>query len=257
MSINIDVISKSAIQALIDVGDFVKESQGHITSITQKSTRNPQSNVDIEAEDLLRAKLLKITPDAGFEVEEGVTCRSSTLNWLIDPIDGTKFYTTNFPTFVSQIALQDGNKTIFSAIYNPIANHLFHAISGRGAYLNSKKIQMSYDGSLAESIVNIEVGKIDKIIAPEFINKIGSNTHRLWILPGILIPYLLTNTIQAHIRFYLNGLNSPYDLEPRWLLIREAGGVVLEHEYKGRKIFIAAHPKLATEIEALLGLDTH
>jgi fructose-1,6-bisphosphatase/inositol monophosphatase family enzyme len=254
MTIDIDDVSVKALDAVINVGNFVKESQHKIVSIKYKGIKNPQTDVDIAAEDKLKKILSEIIPNSGFELEEGVSLRDKDYIWVIDPIDGTKFFSTQYPVFYTQIALLYKGVNVFSAIYNPVSSQLFHAIKDRGAYYNNKRVTLQYDGPLSNTLLSIEFGQFDDSgVSISLLDKLAPKVSKVYST-GLFIPYLLTNTVQAYMRYY-NGENFIYDMEPRLLLIREAEGVVHEHMYNGRKLFIAAHPKLVREIEQVLAIS--
>jgi myo-inositol-1(or 4)-monophosphatase len=251
---DIDSIRDASIQAVVEVGDYVAQSQNHIGSLRMKGIKNPQTDIDVRAEDMLREKLHTILPEAGFMVEEGISDKHQEFNWVIDPIDGTKFFSTQYPVFFTQIALMKGDQSVLSVVYCPIAKQVFHAVRGAGAYLNAKRQHIQYDGPLANSLVGLEIGKLPAH-GPHitFAQKISSSVNRLMMVSTLLAPYLLTNTIQAYIRYY-NGPNYIYDLAPRWLLHEEAGAVVHKHMYEGHELYISAHPTLILEIETLFSL---
>jgi len=251
---NIASIKNSSIKAVVEVGDYVAQSQSAIGEIRMKGVRNPQTDIDIKAEHMLKDKLHQILPEAGFILEEGVSTKAAEYNWAIDPIDGTKFYSTNYPVYFTQIALMQNNQAIFTIIYTPVLKQVFHAVRGNGAYLNDRKLTLSYDGPLQNALVNLEIGKIEEQ-GPynRLLNLIAPKVTRLLIVSGIMAPYLVTNTVQAYIHYY-NGKNEIYDLAPRWLLHEEAGAVVRRHMYEGNELFISAHPTLVKEIELLLNL---
>lgn len=251
---NIETIRDSCIQAVVEVGDFVAHSQSSIGEIRMKGVRNPQTDIDVKAEQMLKDKLQQMLPEAGFILEEGESTQAAEYNWAIDPIDGTKFYSTNYPVYFTQVALMQKNEPIFTIIYTPVLKQVFHAIRGKGAYLNDRKLALSYDGPLQNSLVNLEIGKID-VQGPynRLLNLIAPKVNRLVVVSGIMAPYLVTNTVQAYIHYY-NGKNEIYDLAPRWLLHEEAGAVVHRHMYEGNELFISAHPTLVKEIELLFNL---
>ena len=63
--------------------------------------------------------------------------------WLIDPIDGTKEFIKKGKDYTINIALCMQNHPIFSVVYAPARNELFHAAMGENAYQNNKKISVN------------------------------------------------------------------------------------------------------------------
>lgn len=240
------------IQAVVAVGDYVAQSQNAIGEIRMKGVQDPQTDIDVNAENMLREKLHNIFPEAGFILEEGQDTALAEYNWAIDPIDGTKFFSTLYPVYFTQTALMHDDQPVLTVIYSPVLKQVFHAVKGLGAFLNNTRLQMTYHGPLIKSLVNLEIGEIDEN-GPysRLLNKIGPKVKRLWVLSGIMAPYLVTNTVQAYIHYY-NGTNHVYDLAPRWLLHEESGAAVKRHKVEGKELFICAHPTLAKEIESVL-----
>lgn len=255
MTLDLSSIKISALHAVQEVGDYVARSQEHIGALRMKGVKNPQTDIDVTAEEMLKEKLSRILPEAGFLLEEGVSSQKTALTWIIDPIDGTKFFSTGYPVYFTQIALMHHDTVLYAVVYAPVARHMFYAVKGEGAFLNGQRITIQYDGPLAESLVGLEIGKLPEN-GPHIAcaQKLASGTHRLLMVSTLLAPYLLTNTIQAYIRYY-NGPNHLYDIAPRFLLHEEAGATVRHHVYHGHDLYICAHPKLANEIETYLHIS--
>lgn len=253
---NIDHIAEQAMKAVVEVGDFVGSSQSTIAQIHMKGVRDPQTDIDVRAEDMLIEKLHTIFPEAGFILEEGQSTRSKEFNWAIDPIEGTKLFSTFYPVFFTQIALIHKDDVLLTGIYCPVTKQLFRAVKGKGSYLNTHPLHLHYEGPLSQSLVGLEIGKIEAE-GPymRMLQKIAPVVHRLNMVSTVFAPYLLTNTVQAFVRYY-NGPDHEYDLAPRWLLFTEANGAVHEHVYENKKLYIAAHPKLVHEIESTLDVRT-
>lgn len=73
--------------------------------------------------------------------------------WVIDPIDGTFNMARNIPLFAIQCALYLNNEIVFSIIYLPKYDELYHAEIGQGAFLNDKPIKVAHN-SLEHAIVS-------------------------------------------------------------------------------------------------------
>jgi myo-inositol-1(or 4)-monophosphatase len=102
------------------------------------------SIADRESETLIRSFLLERYPDWSFTGEEfpPVDGNDREHRWLVDPIDGTTNF-LNGQHYTISIALRRGNRTVCGALYNPVAEEMFTAIRGEGAYLNGDRITVS------------------------------------------------------------------------------------------------------------------
>jgi len=62
--------------------------------------------------------------------------------WCIDPLDGTRNFADGIPFFSVSVALMEGGRTLFGAVYDPIADEAFHAVRGGGAYLDEAPLRV-------------------------------------------------------------------------------------------------------------------
>jgi len=102
------------------------------------------SEADMESEKLIRQRLFDAYPAWSFTGEEfaPVTGSDPEHTWLVDPIDGTTNFINGMHYTIS-IALRRGNETVCGALYNPVADEMFTAIKGQGAFLNGTRLTVS------------------------------------------------------------------------------------------------------------------
>jgi myo-inositol-1(or 4)-monophosphatase len=102
------------------------------------------SDADRESELLIRERLFARYPDWSFTGEEfpPVDRADQAYRWLVDPIDGTTNFVNGMHYTIS-IALRRGSETVAGALYNPVADEMFTAIRGEGAYLGGERLQVS------------------------------------------------------------------------------------------------------------------
>lgn len=121
------------------------------------------TETDQQVEKLLVDGLSSQFPDHKFIGEETVSaggqCElTNAPTWIIDPIDGTMNFVHSFPHSCISIALFVDSEPQIGIIYNPLIEQLFIAIKGKGAYLNGKKIQVSGETQLKNSLLMMENG---------------------------------------------------------------------------------------------------
>jgi len=102
------------------------------------------SDADRESEQLIRKFLFARYPDWSFTGEEfpPVDGADREYRWLVDPIDGTTNF-INGQHYTISIALRRGNETVCGALYNPVADEMFTARRGAGAFLNGVRLAVS------------------------------------------------------------------------------------------------------------------
>ncbi len=81
-------------------------------------------------------------PEIGFEGEEFAELNEEAeYKWLIDPIDGTKYFARGIPLWCSTLALIGPDmQPLLGLVYIPYAGQMFTAIRDQGAFLNGKKL---------------------------------------------------------------------------------------------------------------------
>ncbi len=162
--------------------------------------------------------------------ESGSLKGNSEFLWIVDSLDGTGNFANQNPLFSVCIALLEKKKLLFGAIYAPTIKEFYFAEKGKGAFLNSKPIQVSKIKSLKSSYLfyceggennRLRTKKIISALYPKVadIRKIGS--------AGIEIAWLAAGRGEC---FWTTRID-PWDIAAGVLLIREAGGKVTD--FKG------------------------
>lgn len=144
-----------AIEAAKLGGEVLKQSYGKVKEIEFKGEINIVTNVDKRSEKLIVELLSSRFPKHSILAEEGTDmAQPSEFKWVIDPLDGTTNYAHDYPLFCVSVGLEKNGEMIAGAVYQPIFEELFTAEKGGGAYLNSRKIQVSRVGNLKQGLVS-------------------------------------------------------------------------------------------------------
>lgn len=108
---------------------------------------------DKESERLIIETIHAKYPDHTiFSEEIGVMARESDYTWIVDPLDGTNNYFIGYPYFSVSLALQHAGDIVLGVVYNPVADQMFWAEKGKGAYLNGKRLQVNNRTELNKSV---------------------------------------------------------------------------------------------------------
>lgn len=196
------------------------------------------SDADRESELLIRKLLFERYPDWSFTGEEfpPVDRTGEAHRWLVDPIDGT----TNFINgmhYTITIALRRGNETVCGVLYNPVADEMFTAVKGGGAWLNGERLavssktdigQMTIGTGLPTPNLSLYPGayeRLDAIRAPVgAVRIVGSAANSCaYVAMGRLTGY-----------FEETGF---VDTAAGILLVEEAGGIVTDWWGRGPEIY--------------------
>ena len=122
-------------------------------SIIKESIHSIVTKVDLITEELITNLIKQNYSNHNILSEElGFIQNNSEYTWIIDPIDGSSYYSRGIESFSISIALFRNFKPFIGVVYCPILNELFYAEIGKGAFLNNKLIQCSETIQLSESI---------------------------------------------------------------------------------------------------------
>ena len=101
---------------------------------TKKVLNDYVTNVDKAAEAEIIEIIRKSYPDHTIISEEtgALEGKDSDVQWVIDPLDGTRNFMTGLPHFAVSIAIRVKNRTEVGVVYDPIRNELFTAVRGEG-----------------------------------------------------------------------------------------------------------------------------
>jgi len=150
----LDRTRETAFKAAREAGGLLRERVGHIKNIDYKGAYNIVTDVDRASERIVLDILKGEFPDFGVLAEEsGAQTAGSGKRWLVDPLDGTTNFTHAYPFFCVSIGLESDGKVVLGVVYNPIAEELFWAEEGKGAWLNQEQIRVSHVDSLAASLL--------------------------------------------------------------------------------------------------------
>lgn len=145
---------KLAEAAALAGGELIRNYFRQAYTIGSKGPDNPVTSADLEADALLKTILLDACPDYGWLSEESadsVARLNKRRVWIVDPLDGTKEFIAGRAEFVVSIGLVEDGLPILGVLFNPITNELFSAQTGRGAFLNGKRIHCTQTANLADA----------------------------------------------------------------------------------------------------------
>ena len=232
----------------------------HVDAIPfdKKARHDYVSDVDRACEAEIVREIKRFYPDHAFLCEESGASGENEAVWVIDPLDGTSNYLHGLPHFAVSIAQQVKGRTEHGVIYDPIRDELFHGSRGSGAYVNNKRMRVSARNGLEGAILATAFpfrsrdklqayGRIFQSVfakVEDFRRAGAASLDLAWVAAGRMDGY------------FEIGLK-PWDVAAGALLVREAGGVVLDFEgndaVEEAGTIIAAPYKVMTPLRQLIG----
>ena len=126
------------------VGQYLLDNQKEVTILNYKNRQDILTNIDIAAEKIIIEAIERQFPSHSiYSEEKGHIDKSSDYQWVLDPLDGTKYYIRDLPIYNTAINLLYKNAPVLSVSYRPVEKQLYSAIKGGGFYYNGEKYTVS------------------------------------------------------------------------------------------------------------------
>ena len=212
-------------------GNTIMESYKKAHQIDVKThVHDVTTPVDRLVEKQIIDELKLITPKANFLGEEtGEETEVSPLKWIIDPIDGTRYFARNLPMFALSIALTYDRDHQIGVIHMPTTGQTFYGFRNGGSYLDGLRLYVSKVVTLSDSIVYVDVDSLQKLLSEEkewFAKKMSILLRtcyrvRMFGSSSIAATWVATNAIDAFID--MTGYNPLWDMVAPQVIMSEAG----------------------------------
>lgn len=247
-----------AINCAAKAGEWMTTKLGNHASLEIKSSAHDLvTEVDKGAERLIRNLIGTHFPHHSFLGEEGVEpgpeasakaladASEAEYLWIVDPIDGTTNFVHGFPFFCVSIALAYRGEVIVGVVYDPIKNELFIAEKGKGAYVSGKRMAVSSEETMRDSLIATGLPADQHHALPLNLKGIASIAPKVRNLrisgsAALHMAYVAAGRLSG---FWEIGLNS-WDIAAGSLLIQESGGQVTDAS--GKPYNLAVRDVVAT-----------
>ncbi len=203
----------------------------------QVSVKGPSdfvSEADRRSEAILKEELGKARPGYGFLMEESGVSGSErwTWRWIVDPLDGTTNFLHGMPHWAISIGLEkrlSESETEIAAglVYNPVADEMYWAEKGAGAFLNDRRLRVSARRALKDAVfaTGIPFAAVSPARRLAFARTLGGLMGqvagiRRFGAAALDLAWVASGRFDG---FWELGLK-PWDMAAGMLLVREAGG---------------------------------
>lgn len=232
-------------------------------SVQHKGDRDTVTDVDLTIQRDIAAYLAQTTPDIALlaeESEQQPEIETSEWLWVLDPIDGTSNFVHGLPLCAVSLALLHAGRAVVAVTHAPLIGKTYHAIEGKGAFVNGQRITASATESLSEAIVSLgdyavghDAGRL--------------NQHRL-ALTTELVPRVerirMIGAATLDLAFVAEGAldacvmmsNKPWDTAAGTLIAREAGAQLTDargnpHTHSSASTIVTA-PGIAEQLATVI-----
>lgn len=252
-----DEFKRIAIECAKEAGAIALSMSHKKIEFQMKGAYDILAEADLKSEHLIVEKIKAAFPDHSILSEENADVEKvSPYTWVIDPVDGTINFERHINEYCVSIALEKDGELLLGVIYQPAYDKLFVASIGEGAFLNDKKISVSQENNLINTLFSTEnSSKLDVRMGDfQILLDICQKVRGVRIFGSGALH--LAALAEGHIDFYFKTKFNYWDIAAGVVLIREAGGKVTDMDgsdlLKTSPNIVASNNILHSEVLQLL-----
>lgn len=203
------------------------------------------TEVDLAAEEAVRAVLAERTPGVPVFAEEGGGARGAATRWIVDPLDGTTNFVHGVPHFAVAVALEEAGRVQVACVHDVPRDVVYAARRGGGATASGRPLRVSAQAELSQALLGTGFPYDRQERAGHYLAYMEAFMRRA---QGIRrfgsacldLCYVAEGRLDG---FWELGL-APWDVAAGSLLVEEAGGQITD--LSGGPLDLAAPQPLAT-----------
>lgn len=223
-----------AVRLAREAGAIVRGNLDRVRDVQRKGTSiDLVTESDLASEKLVTTGLLDAFPDHGILGEEGgVLGRAgSAYQWIVDPLDGTTNYAHGLRQFCVCIGLEVEKVPSLGVVYDPMAEEMFTAFVGGGAFLNGQPIHVSERATLTECVLATGFAYDVHTNPNNNLDRFCAFTKRVQGLRRMGSAGLdLCYTACGRFDGFWETVLGPWDLCAGIVVLREAGATITDFE---------------------------
>lgn len=224
MNFDLDSIHSAAIEIARKGGEHTLNYFNRKFEVERKADDSPVTIADREAESVMRTEIENRFPDHGIIGEEHDNVNEDAdVQWILDPIDGTKSFIHGVPLYTTLIGVVVDKEPVVGIIYAPAADEFCDAAKGKGTRLNGEHCRVRPCNSLSEaSFLSTDAYTSHSFNYGDAFDTLIERTriHRTW---GDAYGHMLVATGRADLMF--DPILNIWDAAPLLTVLQEAGGV--------------------------------
>ncbi|ADU48449.1 inositol monophosphatase family protein [Intrasporangium calvum] len=272
----LEELERLCVELALASGRLIRDERPrHVGVAATKSTDTDIVTVmDQRSEELLHRLIREARPEDGILGEEGVDVTgTSGLTWVIDPIDGTVNYLYDIPAYAVSVAVVTGDarsegqwRPVAGAVADPSLSVVHHARRGGGAWTSresapgaeGRRLSVSTQDRLGRALLATGFGYDPEVRArqAEVLRAVLPRVRDIRRIGSAALD--LVRVAEGSVDAYAESGINAWDLAAGWVIVEEAGGVVVGRAGPpGKALTVAAGPALVEPVRALFDPATH
>jgi myo-inositol-1(or 4)-monophosphatase len=193
----------------------------------RKSDGSLFTEADLAAQDALSRLLPRI--QAGPIVGEEMTREQQAEHWIegneglwcVDPIDGTSNFVNGLPYFAVSVARMRRGRSVLGVVYDPVADEMFYAQAGAGAWLNGERLPIKqHVPHLRNAMAEVDFKRLPRALGLALAESPPYSSQRNFGASTLEWCYVAAGRFDV----YLHGGQKLWDYAAGSLILEEAGG---------------------------------
>ena len=265
-NLQLEELTRGVCEIAKQAGAYIREERRKFSleSVERKHAHDYVSYVDKGSEKQIVSALRQLLPEAGFITEEGTTKmeegrgkmeedsaispQSSSLTWVVDPLDGTTNFIHQYAPYAVSIALLQGKEILIGVVYEVCHDECYCAWKGGGAYVELKgeslKLKVS-NQKIQDALLCLQLPYTSDAYKPvikHLIDKLYGNVGsiRMCGSAAMALCYVASGRYDGYAEKYIGQ----WDFMAGALIVKEAGGMVTN--YEGSEDFTQGNNVVAT-----------
>jgi len=212
-----------------EAGALLRDNLDQAVVVETKGRADFVTGLDLQANDLIRARIGAAFPDHRFLTEETVNAPlGDEPTWVVDPVDGTLNLVHGFPYVSVSLALVVGRRPVAGVVCDPLRDDLFSAAAGAGAACNGSPVSVGGDPELSSALLAFDLAH-DEEAARESMELAAFLRPRVAALRLAGSAALaLCHVAAGRLGGFFHHRLEPWDMAAAMLIVREAGGSVTD-----------------------------
>ncbi|GME58318.1 inositol monophosphatase [Neofusicoccum parvum] len=243
--LNLQEIHDFLIEVAKKAGEMITSARPTTTTTGEKKNSvDLVTETDQAVEKMVSTTLKEKYPDFSFMGEETYKpgdALTPNPTFIVDPIDGTTNFVHGYPYVSISLGLAVGLQPTVGVVYNPFTATLYSAIRGRGAFLNgTTRLPLRAPEALPDlstAVVCVEWGSDragnDYKVKSETFAKLcarredgGAMVHGLRSFGSAALN--LCGVASGALDVYWEAGCWPWDVCAGWVILEEAGGIIVD-----------------------------
>lgn len=222
-----------AVRAARRAGDLIARAfdERDDIKVHQKSDRDYVTDVDQRAEALILREITQHYPDHGIVAEESDkrVNPDASIQWYIDPLDGTTNFIHGYPHFAVSISAWKDGKPLLAVVHDPIRDETFEAKNGGGAFVNRRRLRVNNEKRLSHALFASGMPSYQREHIDLFQSRMdlcmrSMDGYRRGGSAALDLAYVAAGRLDV---YWEAGLR-PWDIAAGYLLVQEAGGMATD-----------------------------